>query len=90
MENKVKAGDVWWNSTDDYGVIFLQPESGMDTIMRKYLFHNKLGASSKNYTWEAGGLESTAIVVSNKFKFLYNIHDVITLSIGALNEEHST
>ena len=78
MENKVKAGDVWWNKEDNYGKLYMQVDAGMKDILKPYLFHSKVFNSS--CTWESGGLE-TPKVLSDKWIFLYNINDAIDLAL---------
>ena len=57
MENKVKAGDVWWNIKDKYGKMYIQVETSMPNVIRTYLIRNKGGGCGSNQVWESGGLE---------------------------------
>lgn len=93
MENEIKAGDVWWNVTTKYGIMFAQPEAGMPNILRKYLIHNKVAGHTRDNMWEAGGLEPSGRALHSDWKFLYNINDLVTVSLQTLkdeDEEHSS
>lgn len=93
MENKVRAGDVWWNTKDNYGKMYVQVETGMPTVVRTYLIHNKGGGCGSNQVWESGGLEYIGTVPLSNWKFLYNTNDVTGISLETLkdtDEEHST
>ena len=90
MENKVRAGDVWWNIRDNYGKMYIQVDTSMPNIVTPYLVHNKHGGSGSNQVWESGGLEQVGCVMQEHWKFLYNTTDITSISLRALNEEHST
>jgi hypothetical protein len=84
MENKIKAGDVYWNDNDGYGRIYLRCDSSYPDMLRMYLFN----ASTTH--WESAGLSRAGKVIDEKFKLLYNIDDVTKLSREALDEEYRT
>lgn len=90
MENKVRAGDVWWNNKHGYGKIYMQVETSMPDVVREYLVHNKARGHSTDCSWESGGLGKVGRTKGEEWVFLYNIVDLTTLSLKALNEEHST
>ena len=93
MENKVRAGDVWWNTKDQYGKIYINVETSMRDVVRVYLMHNKLADKSDNLAWESGGLETVGHKLPEHWKFLYNLYDITTISLATLkddDEEHST
>lgn len=90
MENKVKAGDVWWNIKDNYGKMYVQVDTSMPNVVTAYLVHNKDGGSGSNQVWESGGLEHIGYEQPSHWKFLYNTNDITSISLRALNEEHST
>jgi hypothetical protein len=84
MENKIKAGDVYWNDKDGYGRIYLRCDHSYPDMLRMYLFNK----SSSH--WEQGGLSRGNVVIDNKFQLLYNIDDVTKLSMETINAEHSS
>ena len=90
MENKIKTGDVWWNKKHQYGKIYMQVETSMPNVVAPYLLHNKAGGKGSDCMWESGGLESIGRVQSDEWVFLYNIHELATISLQALYAEHST
>ena len=70
MENKVKPkmGDVWWNTKDNYGKIFVEV-AGDHKVFDYVMF-------SKNTMW-SGYSPTTRLSVSDEFVYLFNVHDLI-------------
>lgn len=81
MDNKIKAGDVWWSKEHDYGKIYLRCDVSFPKALRTFLF-NKIGH------WENNGLTEEGTTSHGDWKLLYNIDDVIKLSKEALNENN--
>lgn len=94
MENKISAGDVWWNVKSNYCKLVVQVESSMPHITTTYLMHNKECGHSSDYMWHSGGLDDLKTATPSKdWKFLFNIHDATTVALQAFkehDEEHST
>ena len=83
MEDTIKAGDVWWNQEQGYGRIYLLCDPSYPKMLRMFLFH-------KQRHWENNGLTEEGTKISLGWVRLYNIQDVITLSMETINAEHST
>jgi hypothetical protein len=82
MDNKIKAGDVWWNEEDEYGRIYLRCDVSFPKALRMFLFNKT------NLHWEHSGLTEEGDTLNNKWKLLYNVTDVIIISKEALNENN--
>jgi hypothetical protein len=82
MDDKIKAGDVWWSEEHDYGKIYLRCDPGFPKALRVFLFNGMVGH------WEHGGLTEEGIKSHGDWVRLYNINDVTKLSREALNENN--
>lgn len=78
MENKIKAGDVWWSDENNYGKIFLRCDVSFPKLLRTFLFTKPSGH------WENNGLTEEGTVSHGDWKLLYNINDVTKVSLEAI------